>query len=98
MCPVNYDERDLLGFVWFREYEAQFYRYGSMALGLRSSARLFTDIAQALCYMYVKEGAAEASLFYLDDIITLSGSYEECKSSLDTIFRVTIIRVHGVSV
>ena len=96
MCPVNYNDRDLLGFVWYRDDEAEFYRYGSMALGLRSSARLFSDIAHALRYMYVKEGAAETSLFYLDDIITLSGSYEECLSSLNTIIRV--VRAAGFDV
>ena len=87
-CPVATGDKDLLGFYWEKDGVQECYRYASMALGLRSSAKLFTELAHALRYLYVKEGAAESTLYYLDDIVTVQGSKEDCERSLNVILRV----------
>ena len=47
------------------------------------SSRKFTEIARGLMYICKKRGAAESSIFYLDDALTVTGSKESCKKSLE---------------
>ena len=85
-CPVRQQDRNLLGFTWDDECgNSQQYRFASLPLGLRSSAKLFNDYAEALKFIYINNGASKDSIFYLDDILTLGHTKQNCQKSLDVI-------------
>ena len=85
-CPVRPDENHVLGFSWESEPgNVQYYLYQSIALGLRSSARVFDDIATALNKICINRGASSRTIHYLDDLLTISSSKQDCKQSLDVI-------------
>ena len=68
-CPVRKEDRHLLGFMWSNEEGIEEpYWFSSLPLGLRSSARLFSEYAEALNYICIKNGASFDTTYYLDDI------------------------------
>ena len=82
-CAVKRSDRHLLGFKWYDENgDLVVYRQSSIPFGMRSSCRAFTDIAECLMFMCKKNGAADDSLFYLDDAITICGNKMECEKSI----------------
>ena len=82
-CPVKKSDRYLLGFKWYDSNgKCVTYRHSSIPFGMRSSCRAFTDIAECLMYMCKTNGAADDSLYYLDDAITVCGSKVECEKSI----------------
>ena len=85
-CPVSRSERKYLGFRYTNEEgDIQNARWGALPYGLRSAAALFDLTAKGLRTIYVKNGAAPTTLYYLDDILTISSSKKECQESLDII-------------
>ena len=84
-CPVKLEDRKYLGFLWQPENDPErVMRFSSLPFGLRSSAKKFSDIAEALMYICKKHGTVNSSIYYLDDALTVSESYASCKASLDT--------------
>ena len=85
-CPVNPAEAHVLGFSWSDgSGKTHYYRYNSIALGLRSSAKIFDLIASALRMISINRGASSLTIHYLDDILTLSNSKLGCEQSLNII-------------
>ena len=81
--PVCNSDKEKIGFIWDVNGVTKKFRYGSLPFGLRSSSYLFTQFAEALMYMSKNRGASQESLFYLDDSLTIAGSKDECKRSLE---------------
>ena len=69
------------------ESEPEPYWFASLPLGLRSSAKLYSDFAEGLNYICKANGAADDTVYYLDDILTLGPSQQACKESLDIILK-----------
>ena len=53
--PIQYQDSKFMGFKWSEKGNERSYMWRSAPYGLRSAARLFTDTATALRYMYVKK-------------------------------------------
>ena len=85
-CPVKISEANVLGFTWpDRLGRIGYYMYQSIALGLRSSAKIFDQIASALNMICINRGSTIRTIHYLDDILTIGASKQECEQSLRTI-------------
>ena len=83
-CPVREEDRKFLGFLWENNGKNEIMRFSSLPFGLRSSAKKFSEIAHGLMYICQKRGAEKSSLYYLDDAITISGTEESCRKSIET--------------
>ena len=71
-CPVRFEDRHYLGFSWPNSQGIdESYWFSSLPLGLRSSARLFSDYTEALNFIAKKNGASDNTIFYLDDVLTI---------------------------
>ena len=81
-CPVQENDRDKIGFTWQENGIDRYYRYASIPFGLRSSARAFSDLAEALLFIAKHRGVVNTALSYLDDTIIVAGSESECRKSL----------------
>ena len=82
-CAVKRSDRHLLGFRWYDDDgKLVVYRHSSIPFGMRSSCRAFSDIAECLMFMCKNNGAADDSLFYLDDAITVCGNEADCRNSI----------------
>ena len=85
-CPVAIKDRNMLGFAISNDLgSTDYFRWAALPYGLRPAAYWFDLVAKGLKYMYVKNGAAQSTLYYLDDIITITNSQPSCQSSLNTI-------------
>ena len=85
-CPVRPDENSVLGFSWNNaQGKAEYYVFQSIALGLRSSARIFDDISSALNIMCINNGATWRTIHYLDDFLTIGATKTECAQSLHVV-------------
>ena len=85
-CPIKFEERKYLGFRFQDDNNSTYNaRWAALPYGLRSAAALFDLTAKGLREIYVKNGAVATSLYYLDDIITITDSKEKCQESLNVI-------------
>ena len=85
-CPIKQVDSDLLGFTWPDETGvSRAYKFKSLVLGCRSSPRFFTDIASALCYIAIQNGAPSTTLSYLDDFLICANSFQECEKGLHVV-------------
>ena len=85
-CPVNESEKRFLGFRFLDNFNSTINaRWAALPYGLRSAAALFDLTAEGLKNIYVHNGAAPTSLYYLDDIITICPTKEDCQKSLNII-------------
>ena len=87
-CPIKDEDSDLLGFTWIgTDGVKSAYKFKSLVLGLRSSPKHFTQIALALCYICVQNGAPVTTIQYLDDFLVCAESQQECQSGLETVVK-----------
>ena len=85
-CPVKVEERKYLGFRFEDENGSSLpARWAALPYGLRSAAALFDLTAKGLKEIYLKNGALPTTLYYLDDIVTIASTKEQCQNSLDII-------------
>ena len=80
--PIKNEETKYLGFKWKLQEKEQVYVWKSAPYGLRSASRLFTEVATALRYIYINQGASTSTIFYIDDILVIDSSREKCEKSL----------------
>ena len=83
LVPVHPDDRHLLGIQWM----GNVYCDGRLPFGLRSSAKLFNAVADALEWI-IRERGVHHITHYLDDFVVLGGpASSECADSLATMTR-----------
>ena len=87
-CPIQEKDRNKLGFCFPRDGSTQYFRWAALPYGLRPAAFWFDLTANMLRYIYVKHGAANTTLYYLDDVITITNDRDSCQDSLDKITEV----------
>ena len=80
---VRAEDWHLLGASWTNENgETLYYFDQTLPFGLRSSALVFTEFAQALKYVMLNNGVTHVEQ-YLDDFITCAPTFHECKRNLE---------------
>ena len=85
-CPIKNQDKKFLGFSFKNDLgSTKIFRWAALPYGLRPAAYWFDLTANCLKKMYVQNGAAESTLYYLDDIITITGNKSSCQSSLSII-------------
>ena len=84
---VRPEDWDLLGITWTEDSNTSFYVDLTLPFGLRSSAKLFTEIADALNMSMLYNGATYVD-HYLDDYITVGPpSSPICANNLDIMLK-----------
>ena len=79
IIPVHPDDRPLLGMRW---KEAFFYDQ-CLPFGLRSAPKIFTAVADALLWVFQRDGVSWVD-HYLDDFITMGApGSQECQANKD---------------
>ena len=85
---VRSEDWDLLGVIWITpEGQKQYYVDLTLPFGLRSSAKKFTDFAEALAYIMRHNGVSHVEQ-YLDDFVTWAPTREECMENLHIMLRM----------
>ena len=85
---VRPEDWHLLGSMWSTDNGTkQFYVDLTLPFGLRSSAKLFTEFAEALKYIMEDQGAINVYQ-YLDDFITFAKEKDTCNDNLQTMLQV----------
>lgn len=82
---VNPLDWHLLGFTWPSiDRVNQFYFSKVLNFGLRSSPALFDGYAAPLLDLMIFHGAAETTIRYVDDFLTIADGATACQLSMDT--------------
>ena len=84
-CFIRPEDRNLLGFSWVSGGVRRYYRMATLSFGLASACSIFEDIANCLNYAFIIEGASKSTIHYLDDVLSISGDFESCRSSIESI-------------
>ena len=81
--PVHPEDRHLLGMSW----DGKVYLDLTLPFGLRSSPKIFTAVADALEWTFLKQGVSW-STHYIDDFLTMGQpDTTECRDNLELILR-----------
>ena len=92
IVPVHPDDRHLLGMSW----KGEIYVDTTLPFGLRSAPKIFTDLADAIEWVF-KERGVPNTLHYLDDFLFIGHSTsDECASALE--LACQICKELGVSI
>eukprot|EP00731_Ephydatia_muelleri_P008630 Em0004g968a len=81
LVPVHPDDRPLIGVEW----SGQIYCDAMLPFGLRSSAKIFTALADALEWIVRQKGVPHIA-HYLDDFVVVGAPHSsQCADSLQTL-------------
>ena len=90
---VHPSHQKFLRFFW----ESQCYQYVCLPFGLKSSPRIFSKIVK-VAITFLRRTFNIFLTSYLDDILIMAPTYEECMKSLNTVFLVMSALGFGVSI
>ena len=76
MIPIYQGHRKYLPFVW----QGQLFQFTCLPFGLSSAPRTFTKILKPVAAQLQAKGIR--CVFYLDDILIMASSMEECSRNL----------------
>lgn len=76
LIPIHTQSRKYLRF----QFENTLYQFTCMPFGLCSGPRVFTKLMRPVIQVLRKQG--KKSVIYLDDILCVAGSYENCRNNV----------------
>ena len=77
--PIHRDDWRYLGMMFQDKYLCDI----CLPMGLGTSCRIFTEISNALAWMFKQQNPRAAIFNYLDDFLIMAADKEQCQSALD---------------
>jgi len=82
LIPIYKEHRKFLRFIW----NGKLYEFSCLAFGLSTGPRVFTKLLKPVIAFLRSNGIT--LVIYIDDILIIGSSYDDCKSSVDRTIEV----------